>query len=176
MGFAAYQRHQLVIIQLFHCDAGQGKPTSMNFSRFSSRLARSSLRFLFSAMRACFLLSNTCLCCSSASRSECSWSMRAVIRLFSSSLVCSGCCSRNSSTGIMGSFWYLWLDIAWSANLQNVLVEERRKENRPLERTHVRERTRKTRMLRSLLSDAAPRSTGSAIAGEAYRFLAALQL
>lgn len=83
------------------------RPTSMNFSRSLSKFAKSSFRFLLSAMRTCFFFNRPCLTCSSASRSACSWLMRAVIRAVSSSSACSGCCCKNSPTEINGSCWYL---------------------------------------------------------------------
>lgn len=77
--------------------------TSMKVSKSLSKLARFSFRFLLSAIKLAFCLSSSCRCCSSASRSECSWLIRANITVFSSSLAASGCCSRKSSTEINGN-------------------------------------------------------------------------
>lgn len=83
--------------------------TSINVSKSLSRLARSSFRFLFSAIKLCFFFSKPCRACSSPSRSESSWLMRANIKVFSSASASSGRCWRKSSTGIRGSCWYPWL-------------------------------------------------------------------
>ncbi len=86
-----------------------GNLTSMNVSKSLSKFAKSSFLFLLSAIKPCFFLSNSCRCCSSASRSASSWFMRANMRVFSSEAAWEGSLVRNSATGIRGSCWYLWL-------------------------------------------------------------------
>lgn len=98
-----------------------GFAASINFSKSLSRFARSSLRFLFSAISPCFFLSRPCLCCSSASLSSRSFSIRATVKAFSSRPACSGCSDKNCSTDTRGKDWYLWLcDILANLSLQGV--------------------------------------------------------
>ena len=103
--------YRLVISKEEGRQKGLETSTSMNFSRSASRLARSSFRFLLSAIKLCFFLSSLCLSCSSDSRSMCSWLMRAIISSSSLSWICSGNRWRNSWTEMSGSCWYLWLQI-----------------------------------------------------------------
>lgn len=81
--------------------------TSINRSKSASKFAKSSFRFLFSAIRACFRLSSSCLACSSFSRSSCSCFMRAIISSCASDEACSGKRARNSSSGMRGRERYL---------------------------------------------------------------------
>lgn len=85
--------------------------TSINFSKSLSKLAKSSFRFLLSAMSPCFFFRRPCLADSSASRSASSSSMRAIIKACSSSSASSGFFSRNCSIDMRGSCWYLWLEV-----------------------------------------------------------------
>ena len=85
------------------------KLTSIKVSRSLSKLARSSFRFLLSAIKLCFFFNRPWRACSRASRSESSWLMRANMTVFSSAEARSGRWARKSWTGIRGSCWYRWL-------------------------------------------------------------------
>lgn len=60
-----------------------GSALLKKFSSILSKPARSSLRFLLSAISACFFFNKPCLSCSSFSRSECSCAIRATVKSFS---------------------------------------------------------------------------------------------
>lgn len=85
--------------------------TSMNFSKSLSKFAKSSFRFLLSAIRPCFFFRSPCRCSSRARRTACSWSMRAMVSASSFASESSGCSIRNCSTGIKGSWRYLCLGL-----------------------------------------------------------------
>lgn len=98
--------HQLAGLSFLR-DAWMGY--ALNFFNCSSKLARSSFRFLFSAINDCFFASSSFLCFSKSSRTAFSLFSRAIIRLCGSSCWCWGCRVRNSSTETNGNEVYLCL-------------------------------------------------------------------
>lgn len=131
----------------------------MKRSKSWSRLARSSFRFLFSAIRACFRFRSSWRACSCFSRSPCSCVMRATISSCGLESWCSGWMARNSSTGINGRDRYEWL--------QGRELEPNLRPWAHQSPSHAKRLGKLTHMIRTRRfphSDASAHSTGSEVA------------